>query len=224
MARQDVSGVYLIRCLTSGKIYIGASYRIYSRWAGHRTVLKKNKSTCRGLQNAWNKYGEAAFVFSILETCDRTVLDEREQRYIDTLRPEYNLVSKVKRRFDVEQHAKIAAATRARAAAITHCPHGHLYDEANTYINKKGTRICRVCNAQRVAAIYASETSEEREDRRARVAAYQDREREQIRAKMRAYSAAHREEKREYDRQHQAEKREYDRQRRLHLATTEATI
>jgi hypothetical protein len=28
----------------------------------------------------------------------------------------------------------------------THCPAGHEYNERNTYINSKGSRICRPCN------------------------------------------------------------------------------
>lgn len=28
----------------------------------------------------------------------------------------------------------------------THCPHGHAYDEANTYYDKSGNRRCRACN------------------------------------------------------------------------------
>jgi hypothetical protein len=33
----------------------------------------------------------------------------------------------------------------------THCPHGHLYDEANTYFSKspKGGRNCRTCGRER---------------------------------------------------------------------------
>ncbi len=34
---------------------------------------------------------------------------------------------------------------------ITHCPHGHTYDTKNTYINRKGKRICRACNQIRMA-------------------------------------------------------------------------
>jgi hypothetical protein len=33
----------------------------------------------------------------------------------------------------------------ARQRAITHCPAGHPYDEANTYITSKGHRACRAC-------------------------------------------------------------------------------
>lgn len=28
---------------------------------------------------------------------------------------------------------------------ITHCPSGHAYDTANTYVNSKGNRRCRAC-------------------------------------------------------------------------------
>jgi hypothetical protein len=33
----------------------------------------------------------------------------------------------------------------AANAAKTHCPQGHPYDEVNTYVQKKGSRVCRVC-------------------------------------------------------------------------------
>lgn len=35
-----------------------------------------------------------------------------------------------------------------RARARTHCPQGHLYDEANTYLLKDGRRDCRECRNQ----------------------------------------------------------------------------
>lgn len=31
----------------------------------------------------------------------------------------------------------------------THCPRGHEYNSTNTYINKRGGRICRTCNRER---------------------------------------------------------------------------
>ena len=47
--------------------------------------------------------------------------------------------------------------TRARMAAITHCPSGHAYDEANTYVfidkrDGSASRKCRACHAAREAA------------------------------------------------------------------------
>lgn len=31
---------------------------------------------------------------------------------------------------------------------LTHCPHGHPYDSENTYINKKGRKVCRTCKRE----------------------------------------------------------------------------
>ena len=38
---------------------------------------------------------------------------------------------------------------------ITHCPQGHLYDDANTTTTRKGSRMCRRCGRERQAAIRA---------------------------------------------------------------------
>lgn len=73
-----------------------------------------------------------------------------------------------------------------RFAKATHCPRGHAYDEANTYVNAKGKRICRACNALRVAAVYAAETPQQSEHRRARSKAYYLLHRARIRAQQNA--------------------------------------
>ena len=46
------------------------------------------------------------------------------------------------------EHMKI---TRAELGSVTHCIHGHAFDEANTY-HYKGMRFCRACNKRRSAA------------------------------------------------------------------------
>lgn len=38
---------------------------------------------------------------------------------------------------------------RGEKANRTHCPAGHAYDEANTYLTPSGTRRCRQCAARR---------------------------------------------------------------------------
>lgn len=42
------------------------------------------------------------------------------------------------------RRSPLLAEIRAKRLAITHCPHGHPYDVANTYIYK-GRRNCRAC-------------------------------------------------------------------------------
>ena len=42
-------------------------------------------------QNCFNKYGESSFVFQILELVEQSKCIEREQHYIDTLKPTINI-------------------------------------------------------------------------------------------------------------------------------------
>lgn len=42
-----------------------------------------------------------------------------------------------------------AEGRRRRAASITACPQGHDYNDANTYVDKKGCRHCRSCDRER---------------------------------------------------------------------------
>lgn len=50
------------------------------------------------------------------------------------------------------KRSKLGAISRARQLAKTHCPYGHPYDEANTYITPKGDRHCRTCDRERQRA------------------------------------------------------------------------
>jgi hypothetical protein len=64
------------------------------------------------LQNAWNKYGEQAFVFEILEECEpiKEALLSLEQHYLDMLRPEFNICPKARSR----QGSPVSAETRLK--------------------------------------------------------------------------------------------------------------
>lgn len=78
----SVSGIYKILNTKNGKKYIGSAVDITVRWSGHLWFLQNGSHHNRYLQNAWNKYGEGAFVFSILEECAPEDLLEREQSYL----------------------------------------------------------------------------------------------------------------------------------------------
>jgi len=85
-------GIYLIRNTQNGNFYIGSAVCFSNRWAVHRRALRKGDSGCRRLQNAWNLYGEQAFVFEVLEhVCAAEHLIEIEQGYLDALSPPYNI-------------------------------------------------------------------------------------------------------------------------------------
>lgn len=196
-----VSGIYVISQVGTNRCYIGSSAAIRQRLYCHRKLLNQGKHHSHFLQNAWNKHGAEAFEFSVIEECAPELLLAIEQRYIDAFNPEFNVCKTAGSRRGVPQspaaRAKIRAFRRALTDLITHCPKGHAYDDGNTYLSSKNQRICRACNAARVALVYATETPEQRQIRMARLSEYAKTEKStQARAK---YAASHRAEKKLYD-------------------------
>jgi group I intron endonuclease len=78
------SGVYQIRCIPTGKIYVGSAVNLFKRWEQHRRTLRKCKHRNHYLHHAWDKYGEQLFVFEILEFVDVSHLLEAEQDWINS--------------------------------------------------------------------------------------------------------------------------------------------
>lgn len=100
-------GIYQILNTKNGKFYIGSSKNLRKRCKTHFSNLRKNKHKNIILQQAFNKYGIEAFNFNIIEKVeDFNNLINREQYYIDTLNPKYNINKiansslGVKRRFE----------------------------------------------------------------------------------------------------------------------------
>lgn len=79
-------GIYAIRCVPTGKLYIGSAVSFAVRWKAHANALAANRHHSARLQRAWNKYGPDAFAFSVIERVDREHLIEREQFHIDAFR------------------------------------------------------------------------------------------------------------------------------------------
>jgi group I intron endonuclease len=77
-------GIYQIRNILDGKVYVGQSQNIEQRWRLHRSVLTRAKHANKHLQCAWNKYGQSSFVFEILEICLIENLTTQEQFWLDT--------------------------------------------------------------------------------------------------------------------------------------------
>lgn len=88
------SGIYRILNNATGDYYIGSSVNIENRWRRHKNQLKTATHGNIFLLRAWEKYGENAFSIDVLETCEpsREVLLEREQHYLDALKPTYNML------------------------------------------------------------------------------------------------------------------------------------
>jgi group I intron endonuclease len=90
----SMAGIYQIRNALNGHCYIGQSVDLFARLDRHRGLLRAGSSHNRHLQAAWNKYGEAAFVFEPLAAIDGPItkleLTDLEQDYVDFFLPVYN--------------------------------------------------------------------------------------------------------------------------------------
>lgn len=87
------AGIYCWTNIESGKKYIGSSVDLYRRFMQYyniKYITRASKSSliCKALL----KYGYSSFTLEILEYCEPSVLIKREQYYIDTLKPEYNIL------------------------------------------------------------------------------------------------------------------------------------
>ena len=88
MEQNKISGVYKITNNITGDFYIGSSKDIKYRWAVHKCVSQWKRRPGMKLYQAFIKYGLNNFTFDIIE--ETTDLHNREQYYIEQLKPAYN--------------------------------------------------------------------------------------------------------------------------------------
>jgi group I intron endonuclease len=109
------SGVYAIVNTMNGKRYIGSAENLRRRRTAHRSALSKNKHANKHLQAAWNKYGESAFVFVVLEYVHPIFLLDIEQKHLDSNRGGYNIAKHAEA---TSKGLTRSAETRAKLSAI----------------------------------------------------------------------------------------------------------
>jgi group I intron endonuclease len=91
------SGVYRLTNLITGATYIGSAVDLTRRLRDYFSIkflqkeILKNKSL---IYRALLKYGYSNFTIEILEYCTKISTINKEQYYIDLLKPEYNLCLK----------------------------------------------------------------------------------------------------------------------------------
>jgi group I intron endonuclease len=83
-----ISGIYKITIVD--QFYIGASTDMYLRKKQHLWLLRSGVFETKKFQDQFNKYGESAFEFEILELAEPHTLQKREQWYITNLKPPLN--------------------------------------------------------------------------------------------------------------------------------------
>jgi group I intron endonuclease len=91
---KDKSGVYRLRNLKTNKSYVGSAIKLDRRLRDYlspgflRKELQKGKSL---IYTSILKHGYSNFNLDILEYCEAKDVIKLEQKYLDILKPEYNL-------------------------------------------------------------------------------------------------------------------------------------
>ena len=84
-------GIYKIENQITKDIYIGSCSNFNVRKGSHLCLLRQGKHHSIILQRAFDKYTQKSFTISLIETCNKEDLIQREQYYIDLLKPKYNI-------------------------------------------------------------------------------------------------------------------------------------
>lgn len=80
-----IAGIYSICNTVNGKVYIGSTCNLSVRRSRHFRDLRSQTHANAHLQRAFNKHGESAFTFKIIERVDDvSLLIAREQFWIDS--------------------------------------------------------------------------------------------------------------------------------------------
>jgi len=89
------SGIYRWNNLITKKSYIGSAINISKRFTVYYSLASINRKlyqSSSAIYTAILKYGYSNFSIDILEYCNTSSLIEKEQYYIDLLKPEYNIL------------------------------------------------------------------------------------------------------------------------------------
>lgn len=80
-------GCYRIIHVTTGRVYVGASYHLAKRFLEHQQQLRRREHPNRWLQRAYDRSGPGAFRFQVLEIYHgrwrKDCLSPAEQRWIN---------------------------------------------------------------------------------------------------------------------------------------------
>lgn len=161
----SASGIYKLESKINGKIYVGSASRFRDRKGDHfRRIRNKNHGSYL-LQRHCDKYGVDDILFKIIEIIPRiqeeSIVDfrnrllKREQYYIDTLHPVFNICQKVnsclgvvrseefkqKHRGDNNASKRPEVKQKQSEARKKYWDtHPHPFGEQNSFYNKKHTK------------------------------------------------------------------------------------
>ena len=110
------SGIYMFTNKLTGDIYVGQSVDLSKRFKKYFSLSYIKSIDELRIHRALIKYGYSNFSITILEFCNKSDLNTREQYYFDTLNPQYNVLktagSSLGRKLTEETKAKISQALK----------------------------------------------------------------------------------------------------------------
>lgn len=89
MKENKITGIYKITNIITGEFYIGSSKNIKQRWVSHKNPAFQAQHPNVKLYQVITQYGLDNFTFEIIEETNN--LKEREQYWVDQLKPSYNV-------------------------------------------------------------------------------------------------------------------------------------
>ena len=85
-----ISGIYKITNTATGDFYIGSSKDVKRRWREHKCQSRWNECPNNPIYIDMQEYGTDKFVFEVIAEVEIEKLKEKEQKFIETLKPTYN--------------------------------------------------------------------------------------------------------------------------------------
>ena len=137
MKKKKISGVYKITNKITGDFYIGSSKDIKLRWNIHKAPSTIKQHSSVELYKAMAQYGRDNFTIDVIEeTAD---LKEREQYWINKLKPSYN--SKYAKGCNTERHKETSKRWHKEYYEI-HRDERLAYSKAYRQAHRDNDRLC----------------------------------------------------------------------------------
>ena len=85
-----ISAIYKITNIITNDFYIGSSNDVKRRWMQHKCPSRWNDNPNNQMYLDMRKYGKDKFDFQVIAEVEEGKLKEKEQYFIETLKPTYN--------------------------------------------------------------------------------------------------------------------------------------
>ena len=88
-----ICAVYKITNTITGDFYIGSSKDVNKRWTEHKAPSSWKRFPNNPMYIDMKQYGVDKFVFEMIAEVEPALLKEKEQQFIETLKPTYNSIN-----------------------------------------------------------------------------------------------------------------------------------